>query len=411
MADRDAALRVLGEMGWRLLVDAGLAVDETTSGNALAAAAKLAAKRADALPEDRSAALEMVTEGARLALKLGIDERLLAVRGAVEQATPARVATWHANQLVEGCRLLEIGCGCGSDSLALAHRAANLIATDIDPVRAACTHTNLMTFGIGTARAIPGDGFAVLADEGSRATAVFVDPDRRPDGKRTLDPEAWLPPLSAVTALLDTGRSVYVKAAPSLDADDVDERFSVTYVSSGGECVEAFLAGGPDVPEGDRVRAVFLPADGPSEVLSGDRDWAATGPLGASLYVADPAAIRASLLAELCTRHDLGLVDEGIALLTGASGVATPWLTEFVVRDSLPMHPKRLRAAVRKFTPTQVRVHCRGVPLSAPAVEHDLRKKVDRGSSPALDVFITRVAGTPTAVLGERVSAPRPGAS
>jgi len=407
VADRDAALRVLGEEGWRLLVDAGIAFDETTTGDVLAAAAKLAARRPDAPPADRSAALEMVTEGAGLARKLAIDERLLAVRGAVEQATASRVATWHANQIPAGARLLEIGCGCGADSLALAHRAANLIATDVDPVRAACTHMNLMTFGLGSARAIPGDGFAILADEGSRADTIFVDPDRRPEGKRVLDPEGWRPPLSAVTALVDGERSVFVKAAPSLDADDVDERFSVTYVSNDGECVEAFLAAGPSAPDGDRIRAVFLPPDGPSVSLSGDRCDAPTAALGDTLYTVDPAAIRARLLAELCTRHGdehgLGLVDEGIALMTGAAGIDSPWLHAHAIRDSLPMHVKRLRAALRRLSPSQFRVHCRGVPLSAPAVHDDLRKKVERVTrGPSIDVFITRVAGTPTAILAER---------
>ena len=87
MADRDAALRVLGEEGWRLLVDAGIALDEAPTGDDLVAAAKLAVRRPDAAPADRSAALELVTAGAALARKLGLDERLLAVRGAVEQAT------------------------------------------------------------------------------------------------------------------------------------------------------------------------------------------------------------------------------------------------------------------------------------------------------------------------------------
>ncbi len=394
---------MLGEDGWRLLVDAGVALDQAPSGDALAAAAQLYATRPDAAPTDRSAALEMVTEGARLARKLRVDERLLAVRGSVEQATASRVATWHANQIPAGCKLLEIGCGCGADSLALAHRAANLIATDIDPVRAACTHMNLMTFGLGAARAIPGDGFAVLADEGARADTIFVDPDRRPDGKRVLDPEGWRPRLSVVTELLDGERSVFVKVAPSLDADDVDERFTVTYVSHAGECVEAFLAAGPAVAsDGERIRAVFLPPDGPSVTLTGDRSDAPTAPLGDTLYTVDSAAMRAHLLAELCTRHGLGLVDEGIAFLTGAAGTDTPWLHAHKIHAALPMHPKRLRAALRPLTPSQIRVHCRGVPLSAPAVKDDLRKKVTRGRGPAIDVFITRVAGKPTAILAER---------
>src|SRR6185295_17694827 len=111
------------------LVEAGLAFDEA-GGDALAAATALAKRRPDAPGVRRAAALELVSGGAKLARKLGVDERLLATRESVEQATSGRVATWHAQQVPENSRVLEIGCGCGGDSMALAYRAANLIATD-----------------------------------------------------------------------------------------------------------------------------------------------------------------------------------------------------------------------------------------------------------------------------------------
>src|SRR5262245_22638738 len=166
-------MEVLGEAGWTLLVDAAFAL-ESGRGDALAAAAALAKRRADAPAPRRAAALELVTEGARLARKLGLPgERLLAVRGAVEQATQGRVATWHAQLLPEGARVVEIGCGCGGDSLALAHRARNLVAVDADPVRAACAHMNLAALGLSNARAVPGDALEFLEGEGAAADVVF----------------------------------------------------------------------------------------------------------------------------------------------------------------------------------------------------------------------------------------------
>src|SRR5687767_1083258 len=120
--DDAAALALLGERGWRTLVEAGLAFDEGR-GDALAAATALRSRLPDAPPAWRAAALELVTEGARLARKLAVDERLLAVREAVEQASSGPVAAWHADQFPAGARVLEIGCGCGGDSLALARRA------------------------------------------------------------------------------------------------------------------------------------------------------------------------------------------------------------------------------------------------------------------------------------------------
>ena len=406
MPDRDAALRVLGEQGWRLLVDAGIALDEAGDAGALAAATRLAARRPDATGPDRAAALELVTAGQALASKLGIEQRLLAVRDAVEQSTPARVATWHAHQIPAGSRVLEIGCGCGSDSLALAHRAANLIATDIDPVRAACTHMNLMAFGLGSARAIPGDGLAILAEEGQRADVVFADPDRRPGGKRTLDPEAWGPPLSTILALAGGDRAVFVKAAPSLDPDAV-RGCDIAYVSHRGECVEAFVSASPSAAAGAAggVRAVLLPDDGPSVVLEGDRQPCTAADVGESVYTADPAAIRASLLAELGRRHGLQLLSEGVALFSGVAGVETPWLAEYRVRDRIRLHPTDLRAALVRLPGGfgGLRIHSRAVSLTAPELQHEVRRVAATRGAPMIDVFATRVLGAPTALLTQRV--------
>jgi SAM-dependent methyltransferase len=397
VADRDAAMAVLSEPGWGLLLDAGT-VHDAAAGDALRAASLLAARRPASDARERAAALELVSEGARLAAKIGAFERLLAVRGAVEQATSGRVSTWHALRVPEGARVLEIGCGCGADSLAIAHRARNLIATDLDPVRSACAHMNLAALGLSNARALPGDGFEALAGEAQGADVVFADPDRRPGGERSLDPEAWLPPLSKLEGLATSARRVLVKAAPSLDADAAGEAFDVAYVSYGGECVEAFLESRGDEAGPRRVRAVLLPADGPSIELEGERGDAPAGAVGEAILVPDPAAVRARLLAELCARHRATLVGDGIAWLTGAADVESPWLR--VHRVAARCALQEVPAALRSLGAGSVRVHVRGVPVAAPDLERRWRSALDRRSgAPAADAFVTRFLGEPGAVV------------
>ena len=419
-------MSVLGEPGWGLLLAAGLALEDARR-DPLRAAALLAKRRKGDDASRRAAALELVTEGVKLAEKVGAFDRLLAVRGAVEQATSGRVATWHAQRIPDGARVVEIGCGCGGDTLALAHRARNLIATDTDPVRAACTHMNLAALGLSNARAVPGDGFDVLATEGGDADVVFVDPDRRPGGERTLDPEAWAPPISMLVDLArgrevaaarddastgtssrppsdagarhpDGRRRVLVKAAPSLDADRVADAFDVAYVSHGGECVEAFLESRDDLAAPQRVRAVLLPDDGPSIELEGDRGDAPVGPVGDAILVPDPAAIRAHLLREMCLRHGLTLVGDGIAWLTGPADVACPFLGVYSVVESCEI--SAVPAALRRLGARRLRVHTRGVPAAAGDLEAEWRRALDDdGDGGTLDVFVSRFLGRPSAVV------------
>lgn len=405
--DAAAALAVLGEPGWDLLLAAGAALDSARParparpGVPLAAASALAAARPQAPAPQRTAALELVSAGRRLAAKLGLDDSLLAVSEAVEQASSGRVAIWHASRLPEGARVLEIGCGCGGDSLALAHRAQNLIATDVDPVRAACAHTNLLSLDLANARAVPEDGFAILASDGARADVVFADPSRRTSGRRSLHPEAWEPPLSRLVDLAREGRVVLVKAAPSLDPSDVAGVFRVSYVSHGGECVEAFLdsrtADGPD------VEAVMLPPGAPEIVLRGDRGPAPTGEVGRWIFRPDPAAVRASLLAELCTRHGAHLLDGSIALLAADERIDSPWLAPYEVLESMPLRPVDLAAALRRHGASRIETHCRGVSMPAADLSRRLSRGLSaRGGGPVLDVFATRCLDRPVGIVARR---------
>lgn len=411
MSATDGFGAVLGDQGWALLLDAGAVLDRIgTSGRdtLLRAASDLAKRRPDAAPAARAAALELVTNGRRLAAKLGRDEQLLAVREAVEQASAGRVATWHALQVPEGAKVLEIGCGCGGDSLALAHRASNLIACDTDPLRAACAHMNLMALDLPNARAIPEDGFAQLDGDAHRAEVVFVDPDRRPGGVRTLDPAEWQPSLEALAerARRDPARRYLVKAAPALDPEPWTDVFDVTYVSHEGACVEAFLA---SIPAGERgraghVRAVRLPPDAPADELAGDRGFAPTGPVGQLVLVPDPAAIRAHLLAELCARFDVRLLDDRIALLTADSDPRTPWLTAHRIVAQVPLRVTDVRAALRDAGARRMRVHCRGVDFRAPELERLLQKALrKKGPGEEVDVFATRAEDRPVAFVTRRV--------
>ena len=411
MLEIDAFRQVLGEQGWALLLDAGSVLDGVAwkeRDGPLRAASALARRRPDAVGTARAAALELVSSGRRLAEKLGRDEQLLAVREAVEQASAGRVATWHASQVPAGAKVLEIGCGCGGDSLALAHRASNLIATDLDPLRAACAHMNIMALDLPNARAVPEDGLALLAGEAARADVVFADPDRRPGGRRALDPEDWLPPLSALReiARAPTPRRVFVKAASALDADPWLDDFDVTYVSHGGSCVESFLVSIPRDEAGRRgqVTAVQLPDNGPAATLSGARGQASDGLPGTHLLVPDPAAIRAHLLEELCSRYGVHLLDDRIALATGDGALDSPWFKSFRIEHQVPLRVPDVRAALRELGARRLKVHTRGVDFTSPELMHLLRKAVKRkGAGPEVDVFATRAQDRPTAFVTRAV--------
>jgi hypothetical protein len=61
-----------------------------------------------------------------------------------------------------------------------------------------------------------------------------LDPARRADGRRQLDPDRWSPPWSTVDALLERVPRALVKVAPGLDHERVPDGVEAEWVSTGG---------------------------------------------------------------------------------------------------------------------------------------------------------------------------------
>ena len=66
-------------------------------------------------------------------------------RDGLEQASRPEVADYHASRFVQAGvhRVIDIGCGIGSDSLAFARAGLEVLAVDVDPVTAVVAQANL----------------------------------------------------------------------------------------------------------------------------------------------------------------------------------------------------------------------------------------------------------------------------
>ena len=119
-------------------------------------------------------------------------------------------------------------------------------------------------------------------------------------------------------------------------------------------------------------------------------------PVGRYLYEPDGAVIRAHLVAEVAARVDGGLIDETIAYVTSDARHDTPYATAYEITDQLPFGVKKLKALLREREVGILTVKKRGS-----AVEpEELRRKVKPQGKNAATVFLTRVAGAPTMLIG-----------
>jgi hypothetical protein len=232
--------------------------------------------------------------------------------------------------------VVDLTCGIGGDLLAFAARGPAL-GFEIDPERADYARWNLEALGLrGDVR--QEDGLAWLREHG--AEYVFVDPARRVDGRRTLDPDAFAPNPVAVAEAAQGAKRWAMKLTPMLPDETLLKLAPrIEFVSFAGECREALVIGGTDpiVPGVWAVHPEREPLRG-DVVVAGEAE-AAEG----WLHDADPAIVRAHAMGNF----GLAALGDAPGYLVGQERVESPWLRSYEVIDDVT--PKRLKATLKSL--------------------------------------------------------------
>ncbi|MET7292197.1 class I SAM-dependent methyltransferase [Streptomyces griseoloalbus] len=375
-------------------------VRDTDPAHELAVATRLRREHPAALV---SAALGQARLRQRAVAKFGAQDarRMFFTPNGVEQSTRASVAAYRAGRFRElgVTSVADLCCGIGGDAIALARAGVRVLAVDRDPLTAAAARANAEALGL--ADLIEVREADVTEVDTAGCDAVFVDPARRGGRGRIFDPEAYSPPLSwAVEAARTASRAAALKVAPGIPHEAVPGDAQAEWISDGGDVKEAVLWFGAGEATGPAaVRATLLP--GPRTLVSRGLPDPAVRPPGRYLYEPDGAVIRAHLVAEAAEQLDGGLIDATIAYVTADEHRPTPYATAYELTDRLPFNVKKLKALLRERGVGTLTVKKRGS-----AVEpEELRRKVlpkPHGSA-SVTVFLTRVEGAPTMLLGHPV--------
>lgn len=384
----------------------------TDEGTALLAAAARAQEQGDpvraaeevrrlapaASPEQRAAALSQAALRERGRAKLGeAADRMWFTPDGLEQATAPPVAAHRAARLAasdladDPRGVVDLGCGIGSDLIAMAGAGLAVSGVDLDPVRVAVARANLAAAG-HAGEVHRADATEVDLD---RFALAFADPARRGGRGRTFDPDAWTPPWPFVEELLR--RPTVVKVAPGIPHDLVPGDVEAEWVSLGGEVKEAALWS-PYLATARR-RATVITADGQVSLTEADDPWQGRDRpvrgLGAYLHEPDGAVIRAGLVTAVAALADGGLVDEHIAWVTSDAPASSPFARSYRVLERLPYREKQLRAALRERGIGRLAIKKRGVDV----VPEQLRKRLALRGDEEGTLVLTRVAGEGTALL------------
>ncbi|MDY5784748.1 THUMP-like domain-containing protein [Corynebacterium sp.] len=314
---------------------------------------------------------------------------------AAQQATPARVAAVRADRLRRaGVEFVhDVTCSVGTEAVAVGEAGMAWLGSDLDPARLLMARHNLGP-GAWLARADALVPVTSPAASKNMRTAVVADPARRAGGRRITDPAKLLPPLPDLVQA-QSGRELAVKCAPGIDYSSWEGLVSIVSVDGGVK--EACLYT-PGLSEGLAREAVVV-GGFTERITSQENDDVDV--TGAQEYIIEPdgAVVRAGLVRHWAHRHNLSMLDEHIAFLTGPT--IPPGHSGFPFLEEVPL--KQLKAALKTRGIGAAEILVRGVDVD-PDV---LRKKLKLSGGGQAAVVIARVGNGATAyVCGPRVWAP-----
>ena len=196
------------------------------------------------IPHAREVATQVkYLQRARQKLRRMYEARCILPQRAFEQASSEQTA---AAKRLSGGRLLDLTCGLGIDSTAMAERFESVVAIERDEVLAEVVRENLRRQGIENVEVVTASAEEYVAACKEQFDWIYVDPDRRTDqGRRVVRLEDCSPNVVELwPALKRISSRVAIKNSPLFDVEEAFRLFGhcgVEVLSLAGECKEVMI--------------------------------------------------------------------------------------------------------------------------------------------------------------------------
>lgn len=144
---------------------------------------------------------------------------------------------------LSGGSVLDLTCGLGIDTMALAERFERVVALERDEVLAEVVRYNMSLLGVDNVEVVAATAEEYVASTREHFDWVFADPDRRStEGRKMVCMEDCSPNmLELMPRLMQIAERVAIKLSPMFDCAEAFRLCSpaeVEVVSTGGECKE-----------------------------------------------------------------------------------------------------------------------------------------------------------------------------
>lgn len=347
--------------------------------------------------------LEQAELRRRAAAKFTRASQMLFTARGLEQATDEWIARYKAQRFCRLANVADLCCGIGGDSIGLSN-ACHTTSVDCDPSATYCVTHNLRVYHSQPTLNASVDNADVESVDVENFNAWHLDPDRRPQGRRTTRVELHEPSLAAIDRLLSQQASAAIKLAPAADLPLASAWAAETefeWISRGGECRQLVAWRGDLAEQPGFRRATRVYVDRVATFIGTPEQTVKTaGRVERYLFEPDTAILAAQLTGALAIKHGLKPVAAGVAYLTGDDLISDRLLSAFEVVESMPFDRRALAAFLRAKGIGRVEIKHRGLELDPEKLRKELKLRGDNEAT----LLLTMLDQRATVLFANRVA-------
>ena len=332
-------------------------------------------------------------------------DQMLFTEAGLEQASRLKVAALHAGRFRAAgvTEVADLGCGIGSEAMAMAAIGLTVKAFEIDEVTAAVATYNLAAFENATVEVADVEQLDLSVFE-----ALFFDPARRDltgpkkaAATRHFDPSHYSPNYDFVIQAAKT-KPTGIKLGPGHDKRQIPVEAEAQWISVDGDLVELGLWFGKVRREKVARSALLITDSSQQDITSSalDSPNAELAELGEFVYEPDNALIRSRLISDFANPLGLHIFSPEIAYLTSNELIRSPWLKGYRVIDNLVFDRKKLKAYLKQNRIGILEIKKRGSDISP----EELRKELAPKGEGAATLIVTRVGDAHRVLITQPIS-------
>lgn len=341
-------------------------------------------------------------------------EGMLFTPDGLEQASRLEVAATHAGRYAAAslATVHDLGCGIGSDAMAMSALGVTVHAVDADPLTAALADINLRPWPDSRAHTGVAEDFEPPVDPLHARAGVWLDPARRTPGvadrngrtRRVFRLDEISPAWDFVLSVAKDVPATGAKLSPSLPHDIPPLGTEAQWLSWQGTVLECTVWWGPLVKETGRSARVLRRGKPPVEVdqrscEDDPRRAASLADTGRWLYEADRAVVRAGLIGTVTGAVSGAELEPGLGYVTSDLELDLGHARRFEVLEAMPFSVKALRAWLREHGVTGLTIKKRGIRLDEDQLRRQLKIGRGAGDGASATIVLTRVAGAQTVLV------------